>query len=139
MLGLGPTQLGPLFPDQTSLHHPGLRHRAQALLQSMGRPLHSGIAACLPGPNLATPSELRWLEQTPADLAIQDVAGPWIAAAHAGMGMLALSMVCGTSGDNASMQAVLTTMQRNAPWLDDLIVGLADDLRTVAAELRSEV
>ncbi|MCA9003227.1 MAG: hypothetical protein KDB61_14990, partial [Planctomycetes bacterium] len=89
LLGLGPTQLGPLFPDQTQLHHAGLALVAEHRLAQLGAKLGRGIAACMQGPSGMTPAELDWLASTPAQLAIQNCAGPWIAAAHAGLSLLA--------------------------------------------------
>lgn len=139
LLGLGSTRLGPLFPDQTSLHHPGLRHRAQEGLLALGAELPSGVAACLAGPSLATPAELRWLSQTPAQVAIQDVAGPWIAAAHAGMSLLALTVIGSLPSSKPSMTDLLTSMNTSAPLLEDLLLRLLPELPALAHELRAEV
>ncbi|HPF14920.1 MAG TPA: hypothetical protein PLJ12_11680 [Planctomycetota bacterium] len=138
LLGLGTTPLGPLFPDQTRLHHRGLRLRVLERAQALGSTLVEGVAACLPGPSLSTPAELAWLRQTPAHLAAQDTAGPWIACAHSGMALLALTAICDDGSGPVRMPELLDRMDRIAPLLEDLLLNALPDLIQVAAELESE-
>ncbi len=139
LLGLGPTRLGPLFPDQTRLHHPGLRLKAGDKLQAMGESLGEGVSACLQGPSNNTAAELRWLSGTPADLAIQDCAGPWIAAAHAGLALLALTCITDSGQDPMRMPDLLRAAEKTAPILEDLLIQLIPELHQVAQELQHEI
>lgn len=139
LLGLGPTRLGPLFPDQTRLHHPGLRLRASDLLQELGQTLGQGVGACLQGPSSSTSAELKWLSGTPADVAIQDCAGPWIAAAHAGLALVALTCITDSGQGRMRMPDLLKAAEKCAPLLEDLLTLLVPDLHQVALELEHEV
>ncbi len=139
LLGLGPTRLGPLFPDQTRLHHPGLRLLASNLLQELGPVLGEAVAACLQGPSSTTPAELQWLSGTPADVAIQDCAGPWIAAAHAGLALVALTCITDSGQGKMRMPDLLKAAEKCAPLLEDLLMRLIPDLHQVAQELEHEV
>lgn len=139
LLGLGPTRLGPLFPDQTRLHHAGLRLRATDHLQSLGQNLGDGVGACLQGPSSITQAEWNWLASTPADLAIQDSAGPWIAAAHAGLALIALTCITDGGGKPMRMQELLKAAEASAPLLEDLLPLLVPDLLQVAKEMEFEV
>ncbi len=139
LLGLGPTNLGPLFPDQTRLHHPGLRLKASDVLQGMGLTLGEGIGACLQGPSRSTPAEYRWLAGTPADLALQDCSGPWIAAAHAGLALLAMTCITDSGEDDLRMPELLKAAEKSAPILEDLLTQLTPHIHQVALELQHEV
>ena len=73
-----------------------------------------------------------------ADVAVQDLATPLLACAHAGLAVL--SIVCVTDegegiGDVASM---VMRADQMAPALEDLIVALAPDLQRAANELGVE-
>ncbi|MDF1837732.1 MAG: hypothetical protein P1V35_07690 [Planctomycetota bacterium] len=139
LLGLGPTNLGPLFPDQTRLHHPGLRLRASDHLQALGQTVESGVGACLQGPSSITPAEWKWLTGTPADLAIQDCAGPWIAAAHAGLALIALTCITDGGQEPMRMQDLLQAAENSAPLLEDLLPMLVPDLLQVSKDMEFEV
>jgi xanthosine phosphorylase len=55
--------LGPRFPDQSAVWHPGL----QELLHSLRPGLAAGVYAGLPGPAYETPAEIRMLRAMGAD------------------------------------------------------------------------
>ncbi|MEZ6004376.1 MAG: hypothetical protein R3F33_09355 [Planctomycetota bacterium] len=139
LMGLGSSSLGPLFPDQTTLHHPGLRQKAQAWLRENQASHCETVAACLAGPALTTPAELAWLATTPAGIAVQNCAGPWIAAAHAGLSMLAVCSVCDAGERPVRMRNLLEAMESQAPLLDDLLRALLPDLLREAQEAASDL
>lgn len=139
LLGLGETRLGPLFPDQSQLHHQGLRSRALAHSARLGITCSEAVAACLVGPSLATPAELRWLETTGSQLAVQGLADPLIAAAHAGLATLALAAVADAAEAPLRMAELIQRAETCAPALEDLIQNLEADLTAVAQELELEL
>lgn len=124
LLGLGETHLGPLFPDQTTLHHSGLRDRALELAASVGIPLREAVAACTLGPSLDTPAELAWLARTGADVAVQGLAATVLGAAHAGLGLVALVATTDDGARPVRMPALVERSERLAPALEDLVVQL---------------
>lgn len=138
LLGLGETRLGPLFPDQSQLHHPGLRSRALAHGERLGIQVTEAQAACLVGPSLATPAELRWLASTGCQVAVQGLAAPLIAAAHAGLATLALVAVADSAHKPLRMAELVQGADACAPAIEDLIQALAPDVAEVATELEFE-
>jgi purine-nucleoside phosphorylase len=138
LLGLGETRLGPLFPDQSQLHHAGLRSRALAHGSRLGIRIAEAQAACLVGPSLATPAELRWLASTGSHVAVQGLAAPLIAAAHAGLSTLALVAVADSASRPLRMAELVQGADACAPAIEDLIKALAPDVAEVAAELEFE-
>jgi purine-nucleoside phosphorylase len=82
--------LGPRFPDLSHVYTPRLRALAQSL---SARPLREGVYAAMPGPSYETPAEVRMLRILGADVVGMSLIPESIAAAHAGMEVLAISVV----------------------------------------------
>ena len=78
--GLGESRLGPLFPDQTRVHDERLAALAQELAEAAGDQLVGAVAACVHGPSVSTRAELWWQRSAGANLSVQDVAAPLVAA-----------------------------------------------------------
>lgn len=138
LFALGESRLGPLFPDQTRLHHQGLRRIALGHGERLGLKLGTGVAACTAGPAIETAAERRFFAKSGAHFSVQGLADPLIAMAHAGMGCLSLVALI---GDSSAAEDVASLVQRSedvAPSMDELLRALAPDLATVAHELREE-
>jgi purine nucleoside phosphorylase len=133
--GLGDSKLGPLFPDTSRLHHRELRERALSLCEERGLPASEVICACTLGPSQTTPAERTWLARAGADVAAQNLEGPLIAAAHAGL--VALSVVCVTEAgtdDDTGIAGMIEQADRMAPALEELCSSLSPALTAAAAE-----
>jgi len=138
LAGLGETRLGPLFPDQSRVHSRRLRALAHSAAKQRGIPLTETIAACILGPSLSTPAELRWLATTGASVAVQRLQDPLLAAAHASLATLALVGVTDRSDERLSMEELVLRADRVAPALEDLVLAIAPELATLAEALRNE-
>ncbi|HED65489.1 MAG TPA: hypothetical protein ENJ09_08025 [Planctomycetes bacterium] len=138
LTGLGESRLGPLFPDMGRLHHLGLADAARARAEELGLPFTRAIAACTLGPALETPSEQRMLARLGADVAVQGLAAPLLAAAHAGLSTLALVCVAATARARADVQPLLERAEELAPALDRLILALLPDFSLAARALSPE-
>jgi purine-nucleoside phosphorylase len=132
LTGLAASRLGPLFPDTSLLHDRHLRADALAACRQLGLAGLEAVFAATSGPSLETPAEQRWLRSAGADVSVQDLAGPLLAAAHAGMGALALGVVVVHAGERVDIASVAASAQRLAPALDDLLLAVA-----AAAEKRA--
>lgn len=140
LLGLGESRLGPLFPDQSRTHHAGLRSIALRTAERLGLGALEGVAACTAGPAIETPAERDWYHRAGADLAVQELAAPLIAAAHAGLSCLALvALISGDRERGADVAGLIESAQALAPGLEDLLRELAPDLARVAFEEREEL
>jgi len=82
--------LGPRFPDLSNIYTPRLRALAHAVA---GRRLREGVYAAMPGPSYETPAEVRMLRILGAHVVGMSLVPESIAAAHAGMEVLAVSVV----------------------------------------------
>lgn len=136
--GLGASDLGPLFPDQTRLHVESLRHESVALGSEVGIELHPAVAACVPGPHLETPAEARYWRKAGADVSVQGLGHLLAGAVHAGLGAVVFCAVSGRSGHPADLRRILEHAEKQAPALEDLILRMAGPIAEVAASLANE-
>ncbi len=83
-------EMGPRFPDLSNIYTPRLRALAQEVA---GRPLREGVYAAMPGPSYETPAEVRMLRLLGADVVGMSLVPESIAAAHAGLEVLAVSVI----------------------------------------------
>lgn len=125
---LGESRLGPLFPDQSRLHDPALRRAALALAQGRGLFPSVGVVACTPAPHLDTPAESRAWALLGAQAAVQGLATPLIAAAHAGLSALALVALVDAAGETLAVRRLLERAEKTAPLLEEGLIAAAEAL-----------
>jgi len=139
LIGLGESKLGPLFPDLSRLHHAGLRAAALERAEKLGIPAVEAVAACTLGPALETPAERTMLARLGGEVSVANLAGPLLAAAHAGLAALALVAVTDADEGAADVRRVLAAAEVLQPALEDLLLALAPDLEETAARLEAEM
>jgi purine-nucleoside phosphorylase len=81
------------FVDLSQAYDAGLRTQAQAAAQAAGLAMHEGIYAWMLGPQFETPAEIRMLRTLGADAVGMSTVPETILARHAGMKVLALSLI----------------------------------------------
>lgn len=94
-------QLSPLFGepgdrrfvDLSAAYDPALRTQACAAAAGVGVPLHEGVYAWVMGPQFETPAEIRMLQSFGARAVGMSTVPETILARHAGLRVLALSMI----------------------------------------------
>lgn len=92
---IGPNEeaLGPRFPDMSEPYDKALRRLALKVSQQQEIPLKEGVYAAVGGPNLETRAEYRMLRQIGADVVGMSIAPEVITARHAGLRVLAVTVV----------------------------------------------
>jgi purine-nucleoside phosphorylase len=139
LLALGESRLGPIFPDQTQVHDRHLRRAAASSAARLGLLSSEAVAACTLGPAVDTPAERRWFAAAGAQVAVQRLAAPVLAAAHAGLGALCVVVVTDAGEGPLDIAKLAATAGRIAPALDDFLWTLAGDVqREAAARLEAE-
>ncbi len=138
LLGLAGSRLGPLFPDLTRLHHLGLRRAALARAERLGISAAEVVAACTSGPALETPAERAMLAHLGAEVAVQSLAPPLLAAAHAGLAVLSIVAVTDAEEGPAEVAPLMESARALQPALEDLLLALGPDLAAAARALSSE-
>jgi purine-nucleoside phosphorylase len=85
--------LGPRFPLMAGAYSPRLRRLVEEVAAEQGIRLRSGVYAGLAGPTFETPAELRFLRMIGADAVGMSTAPEVIVARHAGMRVVAFSLI----------------------------------------------
>ena len=91
--GINDDRLGPRFPDMSQPYSQRLIEVARQTALKMGIAAHKAVLAAVPGPNLETRAEYRMLKLLGADVVGMSTVPECIAATHAGMQVLAFSVV----------------------------------------------
>ncbi|MFT7670285.1 MAG: purine-nucleoside phosphorylase [Planctomycetota bacterium] len=139
LFALGESRLGPLFPDQSQLHHRGLRRLAMSHAKRLGLAVSEGVAAASSGPAIETSAERRYFARAGADYSVQTLADPMIAMAHAGISCLAVTALIGDEYAARDIGGMIERADELAPSLDELLEALGPDLGKVALELREDI
>jgi purine-nucleoside phosphorylase len=93
LLGPNEDSLGPRFPDMSEPYSRELLELARETAREDKVPLREGVFVGVAGPNLETRAEYRFLRWAGADLVGMSVVPETITAVHAGMRVLAISVV----------------------------------------------
>ncbi len=135
MLGVNPLrgpnldELGPRFPDMSSAYSPRLREIARAAAKSEEIDLKEGVYVAALGPSYETPAEIRAFRAMGADIVGMSTVPEVIAAAHAGMDVLGISiatnLAAGVDPNAALTHAeVIETTQRKGAELKRLLLAI---------------
>jgi len=135
LVGLGASRLGPLFPDLSELHHIGLRHAALGRAEKLGLEGAEVVCACTPGPAIETPSERLLYARAGAEIAVQSLATPLLAAAHAGLATLAIVALTDDAEGPSELQKLVASASSIQPALQDLLVSVTEDVGSAARAL----
>jgi len=92
-MGANPLRGGPAFADLTGVYDRDLLRRAEAVGERLGLRLKKGVYAAVAGPSYETPAEVKMLKRLGADAVGMSTVPEAIAAAHAGMKVLAISLI----------------------------------------------
>jgi purine-nucleoside phosphorylase len=84
---------GPRFPDMSEPYSHELVEKALAIGKRNDIPLHSGVYAGVQGPSFETRAEYRYLHRIGADAVGMSTVSEVITAVHAGMRVLAMSVI----------------------------------------------
>lgn len=119
---------GPRFPDMSRVYDPALRELAEEAALQEGIPLHRGVYVAVKGPSLETPAETRFLRLAGADAVGMSTVAEAIAAVHAGLRVLGLSILSNVNLPDAmapvSLEDIVATVNRAEPRLVRLILGI---------------
>ncbi|MBU1170732.1 MAG: purine-nucleoside phosphorylase [Proteobacteria bacterium] len=124
------------FPDMINAYDRMLSERVFSMGQSLGIPVHEGVYAGLKGPCLETPAEMRFLRIIGAKAVGFSTVQEVIAARHAGLRVLGLSVITNRCDPDhpepATMEGVIAVARTAAPRLEILVQNVIEDLGTIA-------
>jgi purine-nucleoside phosphorylase len=135
MLGVNPLrgpnldELGPRFPDMSAAYTPRLREIARAAAQAEKIALKEGVYVATLGPSYETPAEIRAFRAMGADLVGMSTVPEVIAAVHAGMDVLGISIATNLAAGvdpNAALthDEVIETTRRKGAELRRLLLAV---------------
>ncbi len=99
LLGTGPligpnhNNLGPRFPDMSRPYSQILNDKLESIAREENITLHKGVYVAVPGPNLETRAEYRFLSRIGADVVGMSTVPEVIVANHAGLPCAAVSVL----------------------------------------------
>ncbi len=105
LLGPNLDRFGPRFPPMTDAYDPGLRTAAMDAAGRTGTALREGVYVMLSGPSYETRAEMRMLRGLGADAVGMSTAHETIVARHAGVRVLAFSLITNKATDDVEAGA----------------------------------
>jgi purine-nucleoside phosphorylase len=125
LVGANVDEWGERFPDMSAAYDKRLSSLAEKAAKAEGIPVKKGIYAGLKGPSLETPAEVRYLKAIGARAVGFSTVTEVIAAVHAKIRVLGLSVVTNVHNPDhpmpASVEDIIQTARRTAPNLEKII------------------
>lgn len=132
LIGPNDDSLGPRFPDMSEPYSRELIALAEKIALEQRQPLQRGVFVAVPGPNLETAAEYRFLRAVGADVVGMSLVPENIVAVHGGMRVLAFNVVTDACLPDAlhatELAAVIAVAQRTAPALTKLVTEVVKRL-----------
>lgn len=125
LIGENDDALGPRFPDMSESYDRALLSLAERSALDLKIPLQRAVFVAVPGPNLETAAEYRFLRWVGADVVGMSLVPENLAAVHGGQRVLALSVVTDACLPDhlepAELATIVATAGRAAPSLIALV------------------
>ena len=128
LIGPNDDSLGPRFPDMSEPYSRKLIALAEKVAREQGLALAPGVFVAVPGPNLETAAEYRFLRGIGADVVGMSLVPENIVAVHGGMRVLAFNVVTDACDPDhlraVDLAEVLAVAGRAAPALTRLVTEI---------------
>jgi purine-nucleoside phosphorylase len=132
LIGPNLEQLGPRFPDMSEPYDPGLQRLALEVARDERITLRRGVYVAVPGPNLETRAEYRFLRLIGADVVGMSTVPEVIVGVHGGMKVLGMSIITDSCLPDALKPASVEEIIRVANEAEPKLTRL---IRSVVARL----
>jgi purine-nucleoside phosphorylase len=128
LIGVNDDQLGPRFPDMSRPYARDLIDGGLKLARQADFVAHQGVFVAVTGPNLETRAEYRFLRMIGADVVGMSTVPEVLVAAHAGLRVLACSIVTDVCLPDAlrpvNVEEIIAVAKGAEPKLRTLITGI---------------
>ena len=132
LVGPNDDELGPRFPDMSEPYAERLIEIAEEVALDNNIKMHKGIYVAVPGPNLETRAEYRFLRRIGADVVGMSTIPEVIAAVHMGMEAMGISVITDECFPEAlepvSIEHVLEAANMAEPKMTTVIRGVLERL-----------
>jgi purine-nucleoside phosphorylase len=126
LIGPNDDELGPRFPDMSQPYDREYVDRVMGIAREIGAPVHKGIYVAVAGPNLETAAEYRMLRGMGADIVGMSLVPENLVAIHAGMRVLALSVITDRclpdALEPANVEEIIAVANAAEPTLRQLVI-----------------
>jgi purine-nucleoside phosphorylase len=130
LIGPNDDRLGPRFPDMSEPYDRKLRALARSVANELRLTLREGVYVAVPGPNLETRAEYRYLRAIGADVVGMSTVPEVIVAIHGGMRVLGISIITDQclpdALEPASVEKIIAVAARAEPNLTSLVCGVLE-------------
>ncbi len=130
LVGLNHEEWGARFPEMTHAYSWRLQELAQNAARDLEVGVQKGVYVGLMGPSLETPAEMRFLKTVGAEAVGFSTVMETIAAVHAGMQVLALSVITNMclpdSPTSSSVEEIIGVANSAAPHLQTIITHVIE-------------
>lgn len=128
LIGPNDERLGPRFPDMCRPYDVELIRRAKEIAAREGFTAHEGVYVAVPGPNLETRAEYRFLRMIGADAVGMSTVPEVLVAVHAGMRVLGLSIISDLCDPDTlepvDIERIIRTAHAAEPALRTIVLGI---------------
>jgi purine-nucleoside phosphorylase len=128
LIGINDDRLGPRFPDMCQPYSFDLLERAQDVARRENIVAHRGVFVAVPGPNLETRAEYRFLRMIGADVVGMSTVPEVIVAVHCGLKVIGFSIVTDMclpdALEPADVPKIIATAGAAEPRLTKLVLGV---------------
>jgi purine-nucleoside phosphorylase len=128
LIGINDDRLGPRFPDMCEPYDLALVDKVLAIARREDIVAHKGVFVAVPGPNLETRAEYRFLRMIGADVVGMSTVPEVIVAVHAGMKVAGFSIITDMCLPDALKPAnvaeIIAIANEAEPRLTTLVTGL---------------
>jgi len=132
LIGPNDDSLGPRWPDMYNCYDKKLRQIAENSALKLGITLRRGVYISVPGPNLETAAEYRYLRIIGGDVVGMSTVPEVIVARHQGTKVLGVSIITDMGLPDAmgpvSVQDIIETAAQAEPYLTRLIESVVTEL-----------
>jgi len=128
LIGVNDDRLGPRFPDMSEPYEQKLVGRALEVAQRENIRAHQGVFVAVPGPNLETRAEYRFLRGIGADAVGMSTVPEVIVAVHCGLRVVGFSIVTDMclpdELEPANVEKIIAVANEAEPKLCALVMGV---------------
>jgi len=128
LIGPNDSRWGARFPEMTCAYSGRLQELAQSAASRLEVGVQKGVYAGLKGPSLETPAEMRFLHTIGAEAVGFSTVMETIAAVHAGIQVLGLSVITNMCLPDAfstsSVEEIIAVAQAAAPHLETIVTDV---------------
>ena len=132
LIGPNDDTLDPRFPDMSAVYDEELRAHAREVARAQGIALREGVYVAVPGPNLETRAEYRFLRAAGADVVGMSTVPEVIVARHGAMRVLGLSIITDQCLPDAlqpaSVAEIIRVAREAEPRLTSIVRGVLERL-----------